>query len=132
MYVSTVAGEPARSRTDAHADGSTLISRKATISRFAANPTGTSFANALKAYRNHRITFTGRPFGLMRAISLNAGQISLYAGRISFNAGTHRQCGFGHKVKLGYYWNQQLTRTIRSLNEILFGHNVKFSYSFRA
>jgi hypothetical protein len=38
------------------------------------------------------------------------------ARAISFNAGTHRQlvakqssvafCGFGHKVKLVYYWNQ--------------------------
>jgi len=42
------------------------------------------------------------------------------------------QCGFDHKVKSACYWNQQLTRTIRSLNEILFRHNVKISYSFRA
>jgi len=35
----------------------------ATISGFAANPTRTSFANTLKAYGNHRITFPGRPFG---------------------------------------------------------------------
>jgi hypothetical protein len=62
VYISTITGEPARSRTDAHADRSTFVSRKATISRFAANPTRTFFANALKAYRNHRITFTGRPF----------------------------------------------------------------------
>jgi hypothetical protein len=42
-----------------------------------------SFANALKAYRNHRITFSGHPFEVIRAISL-------YAGQISFNAGTHK------------------------------------------
>ena len=65
-------------------------------------------------------------------ISFNAGQISLYAGQISFNAGTHSSCRFGHKVKSAYYWNQQLTRMIRSLNEIPVGHNVKFSYSFPA
>jgi len=84
VYVSTVAGEPARSRTDAHADGSTFVSRKATISGFAANPTRTSFANALKADRNHRITFTGRPLLRgVRAISFNDGQISFNDGRSS-------------------------------------------------
>jgi hypothetical protein len=45
---------------------------------------------------------------------------------------THTECGFGHKVKSAYYWNQQLTRMIRSLNEIPVGHNVKFSYRFRS
>ena len=34
------------------------------------------FADAIKAYRNHRVTFTGRPLGVMRAISFNDGQIS--------------------------------------------------------
>jgi len=38
-------------------------------------------------------------------------------------------CGFGHKVKLAHQWVQQLMRTSRSLNEILFGHNLKFSQS---
>jgi hypothetical protein len=42
-----------------------------------------------------------------------------------------RYCGFGHKVKSADHWNQSLTRMIRSLNEILVGHNVKISYSFR-
>jgi hypothetical protein len=97
VYVSTVAGEPARSRADAHADGSTFVSRKATISGFATNPTRTFFANALKADRNHRITFLQAWYEIVRAISFNAGQISfnagrisLYAGQISFNAGTHK------------------------------------------
>ena len=57
VYVSTVAGEPARARTDAHADGSTFVSRKATIGGFTANATWTLLADALKADRNHRITF---------------------------------------------------------------------------
>ena len=57
VYVSTVARWPARSRADAHADGSTLVSRKATISGFATNPTRAFFANALKSDGNHRITF---------------------------------------------------------------------------
>ena len=57
VYVSTVAREPARSRTDAHADGSTFIPRKATISGFATNPTRTLLANARKADRNHGFTF---------------------------------------------------------------------------
>ena len=87
VYVSAVAGKPTRSRADAHADGSTFVSRKATISGFAANPTRTSSGNALKAYRNHRITVLGRPFGVMSAISFYAGQISLYAGQISLYAG---------------------------------------------
>jgi GrpB protein len=55
--ISTVVGEPARSCTDAHADGGTFVSRKATIGGFTANPTRTFFANALKADRNHRIVF---------------------------------------------------------------------------
>jgi hypothetical protein len=94
VYVSTVAREPARSRTDTHADGGTFVPREATISRFAANPTRTSFANALKAYRNHHvywpISTRSRAISLYAGrISLNAGQISLYAGQISFNAGSH-------------------------------------------
>ena len=96
VYVSTVAGEPARSRTDAHADGSTFVPRKATISGFAANPTRTSFVNAIKAYRNHKNQVLLAPFGVSVCnfiyagrISFNAGQISLYAGQISFNAGSH-------------------------------------------
>jgi hypothetical protein len=44
----TLAGELAKCRTDAHADGSTFVSRKAAVSGFAANPTRTSFANAIK------------------------------------------------------------------------------------
>jgi len=54
VYVSTVTGEPARSRTDAHADGSTFVPRKATISGFATNPTWTFLLTRLKADRNHR------------------------------------------------------------------------------
>jgi hypothetical protein len=38
VYVFTVTGEPARSRIDAHADGSTFVPREATMSRFATNP----------------------------------------------------------------------------------------------
>ena len=85
--ISTVAGQPARSRTDAHADGSTFVPRKATISWFATNPTRTFFANALKADRNHRF---------IREISFYdlqefhfAGQISLYDLEISFNDRSH-------------------------------------------
>jgi len=37
VYVFTVAREPAKSRTDAQADGSTFVPRKATISGFATN-----------------------------------------------------------------------------------------------
>jgi hypothetical protein len=48
VYVFTVTGEPARSRIDAHADGSTFVPREATMSRFATNPTRTLFANARK------------------------------------------------------------------------------------
>ena len=62
VYVSTVAGEPAGARADAHADGSTFVSRKATISGFATTPTRTFFANARKADRNHGVTFL-RPLG---------------------------------------------------------------------
>src|SRR5688572_4090940 len=119
VYVSTVARWPARSRADAHADGSTLVSRKAPISGFATNPTRAFFANALKSDRNHRITFYYQ-LGMR-----SSAAISLYAGRISFNAGTHSRCGFGHKVKLAPYWNQQLARMIRSLNESFFGHNMR-------
>ena len=56
VYVSTVAGWSARSRTDAHADGSTFVSRKATISGFT-NSTRTFLADTRKSDRNHRITF---------------------------------------------------------------------------
>jgi hypothetical protein len=53
------------------------------------------------ADRNHRISFIGRP---------NSNELvfanSLYDLQISFNAGTHKRCGFGHKVKLAAYWNQ--------------------------
>jgi len=87
-------------------------------------------ANALKADRNHKFI---RSISLNdRQISLIDGQISLYAGQISFNAGTHRGCGFRHKVKSAHQRNQQLTRTIPALNEIFVRHNVKFSYSFRS
>jgi hypothetical protein len=60
VYASTVTGEPARSRTNAHADGSTFVPRKATISGFATNPTRTFFANARKADRNHGLRFCCR------------------------------------------------------------------------
>src|SRR6185369_3693458 len=60
VYVSTVTGEPAGACTDAHADGSTFVPRKATISGFATNPTRTFFANARKADRNHGFTFCCR------------------------------------------------------------------------
>src|SRR5689334_21667674 len=73
VYVSTVTGEPARSRTDAHAYGSTFIPRKATISGFATNPTRTFLANARKADRNHGFMFCGRSVR-MRSCS----QISFY------------------------------------------------------
>ena len=53
--ISAVTGVPARSRTDAHADGSTFVPRKATISGFATNPTRTFLANAGKADRNHKV-----------------------------------------------------------------------------
>ncbi len=66
---STVAREPARARTDAHADGSTFVPGEATICRLATNPTRTFFANALKADRNHRfirpISFNDRQFHFM-------------------------------------------------------------------
>src|ERR1044071_10488013 len=60
VYVSTVTGEPTRSRTDAHADGSTFVPRKATISGFTTNPARTFFANARKADRNHGFMFCRR------------------------------------------------------------------------
>jgi len=41
-------------------------------------------------------------------------------------------CGFRHKVKLAHQRNQQLTRTVPALHEILVRHNVKFSYRFAA
>ena len=71
VYVSTVAGEPARSRTDTHADGSTFVSRKATISGFATNPTRTFFANARKADRNHGFTFL-LPLGSYEIVRANS------------------------------------------------------------
>jgi len=48
MYVSAVAGQPARSRTDEHADASTFVPRKATTDGFATGPTRSPFADALK------------------------------------------------------------------------------------
>ena len=60
VYVSTVTGEPARSRTDAHADGSALVSGEATISGFATNPARTFLTNTGKADRNHGVTFCSR------------------------------------------------------------------------
>jgi hypothetical protein len=86
LYVSTVAGEPARSCTDAHADGSTFVPRKATISRFAGNPTRTLFADALKADGNHRVTFYCPPslYEVVRAISFNDRQISLYGITVDY------------------------------------------------
>jgi hypothetical protein len=54
---------------------------KATISRVAADPPWTFFANALKADRNHRF---------IRSISFyDLQEFSFYAGQISFNAGSH-------------------------------------------
>ena len=74
VYVSPVARWPARSRADAHADRSTFVSRKATISGFTANTTRTVFANALKTERNHRITFASLVLTeIVRAISFYAG-----------------------------------------------------------
>ena len=49
VYISTVARWPASSCTDSYADGSTFVSRKATMSGFATNQTRTFLANALKA-----------------------------------------------------------------------------------
>jgi hypothetical protein len=60
VYVSTVAGQPERSRTDSHADGSTFVPREATISAFATNPTRTFFANARKADEIMGLRFCGR------------------------------------------------------------------------
>ena len=51
VYISTVAGQPARPRTDAHADGSTFVSRKATNKWFTAYQTRTLFADALEIVR---------------------------------------------------------------------------------
>jgi hypothetical protein len=90
VYVSTVAREPARSRTDAHADGSTFVPRKVTISGFTANPTRPLLADAPKSDRNHRITCYFQLGMIVHAISFNAGRISLYAGQISFNDRTHK------------------------------------------
>ena len=42
-----------RSRTDAHADASTFVPRKAATDGFATGPTRSPFADALKADRNH-------------------------------------------------------------------------------
>ena len=45
---------------------------------------GTSFAKALKTYRNHRITFPGRPIWVMSAISLYARVLTAHnSGRVS-------------------------------------------------
>jgi len=123
VYVSTVTGEPARSRTDAHADGSTFVPRKATISGFATNPTRTFFANARKADRNHGFTFCCRSVRMR-----SCAQISFYDRQNSHFMTDE----FHFMTQSAYYWNQQLTRTIPALNEILVRHNVKFSYSFPA
>ena len=90
VYVSTVAGEPALSRTNAHADGSTFVPRKAAITGLATNPTRPFFADALKAYRNHRVYWP---------ISTRSCAISFYAGQISFNAGTHIRVVVGSVIK---------------------------------
>ena len=63
-------GTEAGSRADAHADRSTFVSRKATISGFAANPTRTFFANTLKADRNHGFTFL-LPLGSYEIVRAN-------------------------------------------------------------
>ena len=63
--ISTVTEQSARSRTDAHADGSTFVPREATIGRLTTNPQRTFLANALKADRNHRF---------IRSISFNDRQ----------------------------------------------------------
>jgi hypothetical protein len=73
------------------------VSRKAAISGFATDPTRAFLANATKSDRNHRITFYYQ-LGMR-----SSAAISLYAGRISLYAGSHKHCGFGHKVKMGYY-----------------------------
>ena len=70
VYGSTVAGWPAGSPTDAHADGSTFVPRKATISGFATNPTRTFFANARKADRNHGFTVL-QPLGSYEIVRAN-------------------------------------------------------------
>jgi hypothetical protein len=72
-YVSAVTGQSARSRTDAHADRSTFVPRKAAISGFATNPTRTFFANARKADRNHGFMFCGRSVRMR-----SCAQISFY------------------------------------------------------
>ena len=82
--ISTVTRQSARSRTDAHADGSTFVPRKATISGFATNPTRTFFANARKADRNHGFTSLSRSVGMK-----SCAQISFYDRRISLYDRTH-------------------------------------------
>ena len=81
--------------------------RKATICGFAANPRWTSFANALKANRNHRITFPWLPIWVMPAISFKDGQISLNdrthkASRPSLVASQHHQYDLKppHRIEL--------------------------------
>jgi protein-tyrosine-phosphatase len=66
-----------------NADGSTFVSRKATI---------------LGSCRSD--PFLRGWYEIVRAISFNTGRISLYAG--SHN----RRCGFRHKVKSAHLWNQ--------------------------
>ena len=98
VYVSAVAGEPARSRTDAHADGSTFVSRKATISGFATNPTRTFFLTRAKpteimglrfCCRSVRMRSCARKFSFYdRRISLYDRQISLYDRTHSGNVGS--------------------------------------------
>jgi hypothetical protein len=69
------------------------------------------FSNKRETPRDEPVTSFGLLFTfllpawyeIVRAISFNAGRISLYAGQISFNPGTHkRSCGFRHKVKSAY------------------------------
>ena len=68
--ISTIAGQLARSSTNAHAGGSTFVSRKSTISGFATNPTQTFFANARKADRNHGFKFL-LPLGSYEIVRAN-------------------------------------------------------------
>jgi len=98
MYVSTIAGEPARPRTDAHADGSTFVSRKATVTDSTANSKRTLFADALKAYRNHK-SLRLLPLAsceIVRAISFNAGRISLYDRNWPITGINNLRGRFGH------------------------------------
>jgi len=72
--------------------------------RFATNPTRTFLADALKADRNHRITFCG-PRGSYEIVRA-----------ISFNAGTHkcdrplRLCAFAGDLRLSRLWRARRWR----------------------